>query len=83
MKSGLIVYTPAPNLGYVAIPQDNFLWMPKCSLGSTECETKLSSILVWAMFPWQHIADLRMGVCLKITHISAVTHPRLLNLKPN
>ena len=37
-----------------------------------------------AWFPWQPIADLRMGVCLyKIPHISAVTYPRLLNLNPN
>ena len=24
-------------------PQDNFSWVPNCSLGSPECETKLSS----------------------------------------
>ena len=36
-----------------------------------------------AWIPWQPIADLRMRVCHKSTHISAVTYPRLLNLIPN
>ena len=37
-----------------------------------------------AWFLWQHIANLiRGGSAYKITHISAVTYPRLLNLIPN
>ena len=36
-----------------------------------------------AWFPWQPIANLRMGFAYKITHISAITYPRLLNLIPN
>ena len=34
-----------------------------------------------AWFPWQPIADLRMGVCLQSNHISAVTYPRQHNTK--
>ena len=39
-----------------------------------------------AWFLWQLIANLRRGgggSAYKITHISAVTYPRLLNLIPN
>ena len=36
-----------------------------------------------AWFLWQPIANLRRGSAYKITHISAVTYPRLLNLIPN
>ena len=36
-----------------------------------------------AWFLWQHIANSKKGSAYKITHISAVTYPRLLNLKPN
>ena len=36
-----------------------------------------------AWFLWQPIANLRMGSAYKITHISAVTYPRLLKLIPN
>ena len=35
-----------------------------------------------ACFPWQSIADFRMGNAYKSTHISAVTYLRLLNLIP-
>ena len=38
---------------------------------------------VKAWFLWQPIANLRRGSAYKITHISAVTYPRLLNLIPN
>ena len=43
--------TPASNLGYLAPPQDNFSWVPNCSLGPPGWETKVSSKknLVWAM----------------------------------
>ena len=43
--------TPASNLGYLASPQDNFSWVPNCSLGPPGWETKVSSKknLVWAM----------------------------------
>ena len=35
--------TPATNLGYRAsTPQDNFSWVPNCSLGPPGCETKVS-----------------------------------------
>ena len=50
---------------------------------------EVSSKKIWyglyenAWFPWQPIADLRMGYAYKSTHISAVTYPRLLNLIPN
>ena len=36
-----------------------------------------------AWFLCQPIANLRRGSAYKITHISAVTYPRLLNLIPN
>ena len=36
--------TPASNLGYLAPPpQDNFSWVPNCSLGPPGWETKVSS----------------------------------------
>ena len=34
--------TLASNLGYLAPPQDIFLWVPNCSLGPSGCETKVS-----------------------------------------
>ena len=43
----------------------------------------LFGLCVIAWFLWQPIANLRRGICLQITHISAVTNPRLLNLIPN
>ena len=52
-------------------PQDNFSWVPNCSLGPPGCETKVSSKKFWfglceiAWFLWQPIANLRMGVCLQ------------------
>ena len=52
-------------------------------------ETKVSSKKIWfglceiAWFLCQPIANLRRGSAYKITHISAVTYPRLLNLIPN
>ena len=68
--------TPTSNLGYPA-PQDNFSWMPNSLLGPPGCETKVSSKFFWfglfenAWFPWQPIADLRMGVCLlKYSYLS-------------
>ena len=70
-------------------PQNNFSWVPNCSLGPPGCKTKVSlkqnrfGLCENAWFPWQHITDLRIGVCLKSTHISAVTYPILLNLIPN
>ena len=83
--------TPASNLGYLASPQDNFSWVPNCSLGPPGWETKVSSKKIWfglceiAWFPCQPIANLSRGggSAYKITHISAVTYPRLLNLIPN
>ena len=36
-----------------------------------------------AWFLWQYIANLRRGSSYKITRVSAVTYPRLLNLIPN
>ena len=36
------VCTPASNLGYLAPPQDNFSWVPNCSLGPPGWETKVS-----------------------------------------
>ena len=79
MKSGLIVYILESNFHGC----QNVHWDP--------LNAKRSCLQFWyglcesesALFPWQHIADLRMGVCLQIPHISAATHPRLLNLKPN
>ena len=62
--------TPASNLGYLASPQDNFSWVPNCSLGPPGWETKVSSKKIWfglceiAWFLCQHIANLRKGVCL-------------------
>ena len=36
-------FTPASNLGYLAPPpQDNFSWVPNCSLGPPGWETKVS-----------------------------------------
>ena len=70
-------------------PQDNFSWVPNCSLGPPGWETKVSSNKFWfglceiAWFLCQPIANLRRGSAYKITHISAVTYPRLLNLIPN
>ena len=83
--------TPASNLGYLAPPppQDNFSWVPNCSLGPPGWETKVSSKKIWfglceiAWFLCQPIANFRRGSAYKITHISAVTYPRLLNLIPN
>ena len=50
-------------------------------------EGVLKKNLVWlceiAWFQWQPIANLRGGSAYKITHISAVTYPRLQNLIPN
>ena len=63
-------YTPASNLGYLAPPQDNFSWVPNCSLGPPGWETKASSKQFWfglceiAWFLCQPIAHLRRGVCL-------------------
>ena len=63
-------YTPASNLGYLAPPQDNFSWVPNCSLGPPGWETKVSSKKFWfglceiAWFLCQPIANLRRGVCL-------------------
>ena len=86
--------TPASNLGYLAPPpppppaQENFSWVPNCSLGPPGWETKVSSKKIWfglcesAWFLCQPIANLRRGSAYKITHISAVTYPRLLNLIP-
>ena len=51
-------------------PQDNFLWVPNCSLGPPGWETKVSSKKFWfglceiAWFLCQPIANLRRGVCL-------------------
>ena len=51
--------------------QDNFSWVPNCSLGPPGWETKVSSKKVWfglceiAWFLWQPIANLRRGVCLQ------------------
>ena len=63
--------TPASNLGYLAPPpQDNFSWVPKCSLGPPGWERKVSSKKFWfglceiAWFLCQPIANLRRGVCL-------------------
>ena len=70
-------------------PQYNCSWVPYCSLGPPEYETKVSSIFFCyvlcenAWFPWQPIADLREGYAYKSTHSSAVIYPRLLNLIPN
>ena len=36
-----------------------------------------------AWFPWQPIADLRMGVCLQKYSYLSVTYPRQLNLLSN
>ena len=64
-------FFPASNLGYHAAPKDNFSWVPNCSLGPPECETKVSSKEFWfglceiAWFLWQPIANLRRGVCLQ------------------
>ena len=63
-------FTPASNLGYLAPPQDNFSWVPNCSLGPPGWETKVSSKKFWfglceiAWFLCQPIANLRRGVCL-------------------
>ena len=50
-------------------------------------EVVLKNILVWAMcnewFPWQPIANLRMGGFLQNTHISVVIYHRILNSLPN
>ena len=83
--------TPASNLGYLAPPppQKHFSWVPNCSLGPPGWETKVSSKIFWfglceiAWFLWQPVANLKGGSAYKITHISAVTYPRLLNLIPN
>ena len=62
--------TPASNLGYLAPPQDNFSWVPNCSLGPPGWETKVSSKKFWfglceiAWFLCQPIANLRRGVFL-------------------
>ena len=51
-------------------PQDNFSWVPNCSLGPPGWETKVSSKKIWfglceiAWFLCQPIANLRRGVCL-------------------
>ena len=51
-------------------PQDNFSWVPNCSLGPPGWETKVSSNKFWfglceiAWFLCQPIANLRRGVCL-------------------
>ena len=51
-------------------PQDNFSWVPNCSLGPPGWETKVSSKNFWfglceiAWFLGQPIANLRRGVCL-------------------
>ena len=51
-------------------PQDNFSWVPNCSLGPPGWETKVSSKQFWfglceiAWFLCQPIANLRRGVCL-------------------
>ena len=84
-----IYLNPASNLGYLAPTQDNFSWVPNCSLGPPGWETKVSSKKIWfgqreiAWFLWQPIANLRRGSAYIITHISAVTYPRLLNLIQN
>ena len=81
--------TPASNLGYLAPPQDNFSWVPNCSLEPPGWETNVSSKKFWfqlceiAWFLCRPIANLRRGSVYKITHISAVTYPRPLNLIPN
>ena len=51
-------------------PQDNFSWVPNCSLGPPGWETKVSSKKFWfglceiAWFLCQPIANMRRGVCL-------------------
>ena len=56
--------TPASNLSYLAPPQDNFSWVPNCSLGPPGWETKVSSKNFWfglceiAWFLCQPIANL-------------------------
>ena len=61
----------------------------KLFIGTPGWETKVSLKKFWlglceiAWFLCQPIANLRRGSAYKITHISAVTYPRLLNLIPN
>ena len=38
---------PSIQMRLSCTPQDNFSWVPNCSLGSPECETKLSSKTFW------------------------------------
>ena len=70
-------------------PPGQFFMGAKSFIGPPECETKVSSKKIWfglceiAWFLWQPIANLRRGSAYKITPISAVTYPRLLNLIPN
>ena len=92
-----VFYTPYPGIQFrlpctpppPPPPPDNFSWVPNCSLGPPGWETKVSLKTFWfglceiAWFLCQPIANLRRGSAYKITHISAVTYPRLLNLIPN
>ena len=69
-------------------PPGQLLMGAKLFIGTPEYEMKLSKkIWYWlcenAWFSWQPMAILRMGFAYKITQISAVTYPRLLNLIPN
>ena len=45
--------TPASNLGYLA-PQGNFSWVPNCSFGLPECETKVSAKLFGMSYVKMH-----------------------------
>ena len=76
-------FTFAPNITYHAPLQDNFSWVPNCSVRPTKCETILSEencmgyVKIYGFHgnPW--------GCTYKITHISAATGPRLHNFIPN
>ena len=94
MYKGTFTYlfhdSPGANLGDCS-SNDNFSWVPNCSLGTPRCETRPSLNInlfgiyenIW--FLWQPIVDLRMGVCLQnyIIHNSVVPYPVLLNLVTN
>ena len=81
----------ASNLGYLASPPPppppgQFLMGAKLVIGTPWMGNEGVLKKLWfglceiARFLWQPIANLRRGSAYKITHISAVTYPRLLNL---
>ena len=85
MKTYRVAY-PGIQLKLPCTPQDNFSWVPNCSLGPLNAKRMCPKKnwyglceIAWPVSMATH-SEFEMGrSAYKITHISAVTYPRLLN----